>query len=132
MCSVCQCPLPIQNGHVTRKARAMHFHGAKHQSNVRRAKQCKQLLYFVFEPRKVDDALLLSIVATRIRTAHGSLQEARVEWRAESASLLRAIDNPDVESAILDATYTAISNSKIRSIARDSHALHELLKLYVK
>ena len=75
--------------------------------------------------------LLLSIVATRLRSAFGSMEDARLTWLLEGQCLLRRLDNPLMESAILDPTTKTIAQTNIRAIAQDSHILLELIASYM-
>lgn len=75
--------------------------------------------------------LLLSIVATRLRAEYESVEDARLVWLLESQMLLRRLDNPSMEAAILEPTMKVISVAAMRSVARDYHVLMELIMEYV-
>jgi hypothetical protein len=75
--------------------------------------------------------LLLSIVATGLRTEYTSVEDARLTWLLESQCLLRRLDNSPLESAILEPTMRAVGATNMRSIARDSHVLVELISAHM-
>ena len=75
--------------------------------------------------------VVLSIVATRLRAQYESVEDARLVWLLESQALLRRLDNPSVEVAILEPTMKVISVAAMRSVARDNHVLMELIMEYM-
>lgn len=142
MCSICRCDLPVQkNGTITRATRTAHNQGAKHNSNLSRQRWEREAAgRYVLEHMRLDElqlkkeksnALLLGIVATRLRSEHASIEEVRLAWLLESQTLLLKLGNPVVESAILEATTRAIAAAHLRSVAREGHLLMELLSEYL-
>ena len=91
MCSVCG-PFALRrqgNGTITREERARHFSSEGHQSAVRRERE-RELERERNEAKQARSdfwhALLLSIVATRLRAQHESVEDARVSWLLESVT----------------------------------------------
>ena len=138
MCSVCGCDLPMEkNGTILRATRAAHNRGAKHNANLsRQREERKGMRRRILQQMRLDElqlkkdksnALLLGIVATRLRSEHESVEDVRLAWLLESETLLLRLDNPGVEAALLEATTKAIAAAHLRSVAREGHLLMELL-----
>jgi len=132
----------MANGSVTRRALASHNRGKKHQSALRRIERDRieeaafrdtlWELESAREKRQYYHLLLMSIVATRLRTQYESIEDARLIWLLESQTLLSRLDSPLVESAILESTMKYVAVTNIRSIARDSHLLLELISEHLE
>ena len=138
MCSICGCTLPTErNGTTTWATRRRHVDGEKHQARLRalgersrREREGWIREYHESQQRLKSNylhLLMLSIVATRLRTQYESIDEARRAWRLESQLLLRRLDNPAVETEILEHVTKVIATTTIRSILQDSHVLVELI-----
>ena len=138
MCSVCGCDLPkMANGTITRATWAIHRRGDKHQARLaakieeERSEAEHERTRFEAERERESQQLksdryhllLLSIVATQLRMQHESVEGARLAWLLESRCLLRRLDNPPIESAILESTTKAIGAANMRKVAQDSHVL---------
>jgi len=146
MCDVCGCALPrMGNGTIMRATRRLHVSGHKHQSRLRglveRERRETEEWICRYE-REVEQRvkqlksndlhlLMLSIVATRLRTQYGSVEEARLAWLLDSQCLLSRLENKPIESAILEHTMGVIAAAHLRSIAQDSHVLVELILEYM-
>jgi len=138
-CSTCECNLPrMGNGTIMRVTWAIHKEGTKHKNCLRAMIEKERRATQLFIERKSRQlesdryhSLLLSIVATRLRTQHESVEGARLAWLLESQCLLRRLETPHVESAILEPMMKAVAAINMRSIAKDSHVLVELISEYM-
>lgn len=110
-CSVCNCDLPMQrNGTVLKSTRRAHNQGQKHRNNVyvtqqqvrdqtrRQLEACR-----LAEAKRINDArqaLLLAVVATRLRAAHGGVDIARTVWAVEADAALNRLESPALKAAL--------------------------------
>lgn len=75
--------------------------------------------------------LVLGIVATRLRTEHSCIEDARLAWLLESQCLLNKLDDKSMQSALLEPTMKILAATHIRSIANDSYILVKLFEAYI-
>ena len=138
MCSICGCTLPTQrDGTILRATRRQHANGEKHQARLRsqgeRSRREREgwIRDYHYEQQRLKSdrlhSLMLSIVATRLRTQYVSIEEARLAWLLDSQCLLSRLGNKPIESAILEPTMKVIVATHMRSIAQDNHVLVELI-----
>ena len=135
----------MANGTIMRVTRSSHKRGAKHQACLRAQvernreeteefiRRLEHELQQQAKQLKSDrlHSLMLSIVATRLRTQYVSVEEARLAWLLDSQCLLSRLKNKPIESAILEPTMRVIAATHMRSIAQDSHVLVELILGYM-
>ena len=99
-----------RDGTVLRSTRRTHNEGQKHRSNVDRERQAgrdqtrRQLeACRLAHAKRVDDArqaLLLAVVATRLRAAHGGVDIARTVWAVEADAALNRLESPALKAAL--------------------------------
>ena len=79
------------------------------------------------EKRQKRQALALGVVATRLRAAHGSVEEARAAWASAADARLQKLDAPWLESALRRPARETFALTEMRAI-QSGHD-HELLRL---
>ena len=129
------------NGTIMRVTRSLHARGQKHQASLRalvekdireREERIRRLEHESQQQLKRVKSdrlhlLMLSIVATRLRTQYESIVEARLAWLLDSQILLRRLDSPAVEAGIIEHTTNFIAATNILSVVQDSYVLVELI-----
>ena len=129
-CSVCSCDLPTQrNGTVLRITRRAHNQGQKHRNNVdRQTRQWVDQLEKKIEAlerariQRIDDArqaLLLAIVAARLRAAHGSMDVARMVWAVEADEALNRLESPALKASLWRSAAAHVAQRHVCSAASD-------------
>lgn len=110
----------------------MHRAGAKH-TRIACAKQNRpRIPAFPASQDPLDKVgqiqqLLLGVVATRLRTKYGSVDDARIAWLLDSQLLLRRMENHSIESALLSPATAFLASVEMRSVACEAHLLLELI-----
>jgi hypothetical protein len=72
-------------------------------------------------------ALLLGIVATRIRAVYGSVNEARIAWNTEAVKILSRLNLPKLENALCRPAAEHVAKSHILHTASESYAVVKLI-----
>lgn len=138
-CSVCRCDLPTQrNGTVLKTTRREHNQGQKHRNNIdRQAQQARDQVRWQCEAferervKRIDDArqsLLLAVVATRLRAAHGSMAVARTVWAVEADAALNQLESPALKAALWRPTVAHVGQRHICNAASDAWLVVKLVK----
>lgn len=136
-CAVCKCELPVNKyGNTLKVWRRAHAEGSKHRmalvsySTRHRVEPLSDAhLYDMAraEKRQIQHALALGVVATRLRAAHGSVEEARAAWASAADAQLQKLDAPWLETALRRPAREAFALEEMRAI-QSGHD-HELLRL---
>jgi hypothetical protein len=138
-CTVCKCELPVNKfGHTLKVWRRAHAEGSKHRMALVSHSTRLQVeplpdtyLYNAARAGKRQKrqalALALGVVATRLRAAHGSVEEARAAWASAADAQLQKLDAPWLETALRMPAREAFALKEMR--ATQSGHDHELLRL---
>lgn len=100
---------------------------------LRRAKQeerekvYKELELARSKPERMD-ALMLGVVATRLRSRYTSVEEAREAWNHSADTLLQQINDGNLEDALRTPARNAVAARAVREIANDGYLLIQLLR----
>jgi hypothetical protein len=131
MCSICNCELPRhRDGHVTKATIKAHNQGRRHTDNVFRQeyldwcppKRSLRRAKWV-DAQNPDDArqaLLLGVVVTRLRAAHGSMDAARTAWAVESDAALNRLESPALKTALWRPAAAHVAQQHVSSAASDA------------
>jgi|SaaInlV_125m_DNA_1040241.scaffolds.fasta_scaffold02364_3 hypothetical protein len=137
-CSFCNCQLPTQrDGTVLRVTRREHNQGQKHANSVERQRQeardqtRRQLeACRLAHAKRIADArqaLLLAVVAARLRAAHGSMDAARTVWAVEADAALNQLESPALKAALWRPATAHVAQQHVRSAALDSWLVVKLV-----
>ena len=137
-CSVCDCKLPQQrDGTVLRATRRAHNQGQKHRDNVYRQTQKRidegRRVFAAMERIKAEridnarHALLLAVMASRLRCAHGSMDAARTVWAVEADAALNRLESPELKAALWRPAAVHVSQQHIRRAASDAWLVVKLV-----
>jgi len=137
-CSVCNCDLPTQrDGTVLRTTRREHNAGQKHRNNVDRERQAvrdntrRQLeACRLAHAKRIDDArhtLLLAVVATRLRAAHGGVDIARTVWAVEADAALNRLESPALKAALWRPAAAHVAQRHVRTAASNAWLVVKLV-----
>lgn len=130
-CSVCQCDLPInRSGHVPRETRRDHNNGSKHQTNLNhirrreeeelKARNQRALSEWRAERLEVQRqrrlAVVLGVLATRLRARYGSMDDARIAWAEQADSKLATLQPTELRLTLRDPARQTLAWHEMREI----------------
>jgi hypothetical protein len=149
MCSICGCELPRhRDGHVTKATIKAHNRGQKHsvakdrcdEEDAARFKAgCTAMRVRIEhdalarERKRIESinstsqALLLSVVATRLCAAHGSMHAARTAWAVESDAALNQLESSALKAALWRSAAAHVARQHILRAASDAWLVVELV-----
>jgi hypothetical protein len=80
--------------------------------------------------RRIDDArqaLLLAVVAARLRGVHGSMDVARTVWAIEADAALNRLESPVLKAALWRPATAHVAQQHVRSAASDAWLVVKLV-----
>lgn len=115
----------------------MHNQGQRHRDNVYRQTQerlekGRRMLAAMerVEAKRIDDtrhALLLAVMAARVRAAHGSMDVARAVWAVEADAALNQLESPALKAALRRPATAHVAQQHVRSAASNAWLVVKLV-----
>ena len=138
-CAICGCELPrYRDGYVTKATIKAHNRGRKHSDNVDRL-ECTAMRVrseretLARESARIErinstrQTLLLAVVATRLRAAHGSTDAARTSWAVESDAALNQLESSALKAALRRPAAAHVAKHHILRAASDAWLVVKLI-----